>query len=102
MALFYKRNEYQHEIVIEYPAWPYIATTALLPLLILGVILQSQMQVPYLVDVVFFLFLGLTLARLIGQWKTNKEVRQAMGSGNVTMTGTRYSLKNPVTITIKK
>ena len=98
MNLFYQREEKDREVVItfKYQALWYIVLLAIFCLAIPNGGRSAWQQ--YLVPVLFVIL----FAWVIGRRAANKEIRQAMRAGNVAISGSRFSFKNPITFRIKK
>lgn len=102
MGLFYTKNEYQDEIVITYATWPNYATLVMLGLLLLSFAGQQYLPVPWLADAGFFGFMLLMIGKLFSQRKVTNMIKDVMKTQKVTLSGSRYSFKNPIKFTITK
>ena len=97
-ALLYDRTETQDEIVIVYkyqPLWYiiYLGFLASIPFT------RPDQDISVLMGT---LFLILAFIQVGGKAKPNKEIKQAMQSGKIQVSGSKFSFRNPLTFTIKK
>jgi hypothetical protein len=94
IPVLYKKTESKSEITIIYKTFP------IYYLMIILIVLSSMIPqlyflfVPLLITLIF-LYLG--NSRVI-----NREIKQAIKNGKVTVSGSRFSFKNPLTYKIKK
>ncbi|OGF31416.1 hypothetical protein A2533_01985 [Candidatus Falkowbacteria bacterium RIFOXYD2_FULL_35_9] len=97
MPLFYTRQESESEIKIVYTnqALVYIFLLIIFGLTFLDLSFDWQL-------ILFFFTLSFIIVWYAGLWKTGREVRQAMKTGKVIVSGSKLSFKNPVTVVIKK
>lgn len=103
MSLFYKRVEDDQKVVITYASWSYIAT----PLLVLVMIAEVMMrqQYPMLENYgkfVFLMFIFVALGRSAAMYKVSRELRERQKDHRVEVTGSRYSLSDPMILRMYK
>ncbi len=99
LSMFYKRVEDDRQITITYASWSYIATP-LLVLLMVGEILMRQ-EFPMLENYgrfAFFLFIFVAVGRSIAMYQVNRELRERQKDHRVEVTGSRYSLRDPMVL----
>lgn len=103
MSLFFKRVEDDQKVVVTYASWSYIATP-LLVLVMMGEVLMRA-QYPMLENYgrfAFFLFIFVALGRSIAMYRVNRELRVRQQDHRVEVTGSRYSLKDPMVLKMYK
>jgi hypothetical protein len=98
MGFFIDRQEMEQRVVICYKkvAWYYIFLFAMIVCAFLG---GRFGRVSFLLSAIFFV---LTFTFGVPLWRTNREVRRAMKRGDVRVSGSKYSLSNPLTFVITK
>lgn len=99
MNFLYTREENESEVVITYRRYAlyYWSSLVLVLAFFLSGWLNDILQLVFIV-----LLLIVSISQIIMMWKPSKEVRTAMKRGNVEITGSKLSLKNPLKIKIKK
>lgn len=97
MALLYDRVETETETVITYKYQPILYVG-----LILFAILSTT-DFELISSAIFnILFLAFLIFWIINLLPSYKETREAMKKGSVQVSGSKFSLKNPMTIKIRK
>ena len=96
MSLFYERKETQEEIVIVYKNYPIVLITFCVTLFLSFVIEGA-------IGAIFTILAFIACVAFVGgYWGINQEVRKAMKAKGVTCSGSKWSMSNPMTATIKK
>jgi len=95
MGLFYKRVETDREIIITYSCWPSLYVALAVGF---GAGLFAGRGAVWIWGAVFAFVLGF----LVDMWKPTRELKRAMNSGRVTVSGSKYSFSNPFTAVITK
>ncbi|PIR94022.1 hypothetical protein COT97_03590 [Candidatus Falkowbacteria bacterium CG10_big_fil_rev_8_21_14_0_10_39_11] len=97
MPFFYEQKENETEQIITYKNQPlfYIVLLVVFGLTFFdfGYVWQYGLLGAFVVFLVFW---------IVGNWKVNKIVRKAMKKGEIQVTGSKLSFKNPVIVKIKK
>ncbi len=106
MSLFYTRNETENEVTIVFTA---LAARMYSVFGLFFLLLYLTDQSPpgpdssvFLIPLVIFLLFLVTIVYTVAFWKPMKEVRQALKKGEVRVSGSRWSFRNPRTIVIPK
>jgi len=96
MGFFIDREESDKEAVIRYKKLPfyYIGLGGMVVYLLYCVVTQNYSF--FLIPVIAMFLLSIPF------WKTNAEIKKALRKGNVKMTGSKYSFKNPLQVVIQK
>lgn len=102
MNLLYQRTESANEISIVFK--PYSMYVLLLVLILLMAITFVPALSAYeaLANVLMPLAALVVVVRIIFMYKVNQEVQKAIRSDSVTVTGGKFSMKNPLTFVITK
>lgn len=108
MSIFYRREETDTEVKIIYTSLAirmYLTWGLLLLLLVISQYAKEQQDLLLgfiLLPILFFIFFSILIVFNIAYWKPMKETRKAIKKGAIKVSGSRWSLKNPRTITISK
>lgn len=108
MAKFYTREETDKEIKIVFTSLAvrmYLTWGILLFMLILAEYAKSKQDLLLgflLLPLLLFVFFITMIIFNVAYWKPMKELRAALKKGEVKISGSRWSLKNPRTIVIPK
>ena len=97
MPILYDRKETKEEIIIVFK-YRMIYILILLAFLLSAFIGFDPRWEP----LVFSAFAILMVLWVMGRWAANSEIRQAAKKGEVKISGSGYSFKNPLTVRIKK
>ena len=96
MSFLYERKENSKEITIKYTYWGLYY-----PILFLFLILVFVFQGVYSI-LILAVFIGLALVFTVGFWKPNMEIKRAMKKGKVKVSGSKFSIRKPLTAVIEK
>ena len=103
MSFFYDREETEAEIVIRYkPTWIYVATGLVLSMLSLGLLQQNMTISPVPNGVAMWCLIGLAVWYALDTRRVRREIFAAMRQGQISMRGSRFRPKDPITFTIHK
>jgi hypothetical protein len=95
MSLFYDRIESSGKTVIVYKYWPLFYYG-------LGGTIISSFILGKWCMLVGLLFAMFVVVLLLDLWKPTREVKKAMKNGQVKISGSKFSFKNPLTIEISE
>lgn len=98
MGLLCKRKETDKEIIIVYKYLAIYYYIIFLLLLFLFIPLTKEFIRIWFFPILFFI----VILKTILTWKPNQELRRAMKKGEVKISGSRFSLKNPFIVKIEK
>ncbi len=95
MALLHDRKETKDKIIVifKYELIYYILFFALLIIPIFN---------PFLSVLTFPIFIFLIIIKIATRWNVHREIKKAMKAGHVKVSGSRWSLDNPITFEISK
>lgn len=108
MSIFYRREETNTEVKIVYTSLAirmYLTWGFLLLMIGLSQYIKQEQDLLLgfiILPLLFFIFFVILIVFNIAYWKPMKETRKAMKKGEIKVSGSRWSLKNPRTITISK
>ena len=97
MPFLYDRKETKEEIIIVFK-YRILFTLVVLIFLLSAFIGFDPKWEP----LVFSFFAIVMVLWVMGRWAANSEIRQAAKKGEVKISGSGYSFKNPLTVRIKK
>ena len=102
MRLFFSRSEDDEQVVIRYtPTWFYLLITGVLVLLLLSVARLPFDPEPFK-QFVFVGYVALFILYYLVTFKTRREIFRAIRERRIKVSGSRFSPKNPLVVTIDK
>lgn len=99
MSLFYNKKENDKEIIITFK-YNAIYYYSFFILIVIFMISKDKNTIINLLS--SFLFITMVLVKTITHWDINNKIKNAMKKGDVKVSGSNFSLSNPVVFKIQK
>ena len=101
MVLLYERNETPDEVIIVYKGW-LLFYVMIITYIVLEFIFDIFIKSPAAHFWLIAIFFILIIVFIIDSWKPNREIRRALKENVVQVSGSKFSLRNPFIVVIKK